>query len=88
MAFDVVNEENVYTCVGQLLIIYLIMFKRLISFTPLGHPLKTDIANIISWMLNEDFTVAYSSTQYIQVIISQLDYRLLTICRDPWSADF
>lgn len=26
-----------------------------------GHPLKSDIANVVSWMLNEEFTSAYSS---------------------------
>lgn len=26
-----------------------------------GHPLKSDIANVVSWMLNEDLTSAYSS---------------------------
>ena len=41
MAFDVVTEDNVYTCVG--------------------HPLKSDIANVVTWMLNEEFTTAYSS---------------------------
>lgn len=46
MAFDEVNEENVYTCVG--------------------HPLKSDIANIISWMLNEDLTSAYSKIRDLQ----------------------
>lgn len=41
MAFDTVNEVNVYTCTGQ--------------------PLRSDIANIVEWMLNEDFGIAYSS---------------------------
>ena len=29
-----------------------------------GHPLKSDIANVVSWMLNEDFTSAYSSKTF------------------------
>jgi len=35
MAFDKVNQDNVYTCVG--------------------HPLPSDITNIVNWALNEDF---------------------------------
>lgn len=30
-------------------------------YTCTGHPLKTDIANILDWMLNQDFTTAYRS---------------------------
>ena len=30
-------------------------------YTCVGHPLKSDIANVVTWMLNEDFTAAYSS---------------------------
>lgn len=42
LAFDKVDENNVYTCVG--------------------HPLKGDIRNIVTWMLNEPFSVAYDKT--------------------------
>lgn len=47
MAYDIVNEENVYTCTG--------------------NPLPSDIATMVEWMLNEDFTTAYQSacTPYI-----------------------
>lgn len=41
MAYDIVNEENVYLCVG--------------------HPLRTDIANVVNWMLNDTFHQAYQS---------------------------
>ena len=41
MAFDEVNEDNVYTCVG--------------------HPLKSDIANMVNWMLNESYNSAYEN---------------------------
>jgi len=41
MAFDEVNEDNVYTCVG--------------------HPLKSDIAHMVNWMLNESFQTAYQN---------------------------
>ena len=41
MAFDEVNEDNVYTCVG--------------------HPLKSDITNMVNWMLNESFSLAYNN---------------------------
>lgn len=30
-------------------------------YTCTGHPLKSDIANILDWMLNLDFTTAYRS---------------------------
>lgn len=30
-------------------------------YTCTGHPLKSDIANILDWMLNQDFTMAYKS---------------------------
>lgn len=28
-------------------------------YTCTGHPLKSDIANILDWMLNQDFSTAY-----------------------------
>ncbi|XP_077995225.1 replication factor C subunit 5-like [Glandiceps talaboti] len=48
MAYDVVNEDNVYTCVG--------------------HPLKSDIANIVDWILNSDFTTAYNNILELKTI--------------------
>lgn len=30
-------------------------------YTCTGHPLKSDIANILDWMLNQDFSTAYRS---------------------------
>lgn len=30
-------------------------------YTCTGHPLKSDIANILDWMLNQDFSIAYRS---------------------------
>ncbi|XP_071946391.1 replication factor C subunit 5-like [Antedon mediterranea] len=41
MAYDVVNEENVYMCTG--------------------HPLTTDIEQMLNWMLNTDFLSAYNN---------------------------
>ena len=41
LAFDVVNEENIYICTGK--------------------PQRNDIANIVNWMLNEDYKTAYQS---------------------------
>jgi len=41
MAFDEVNEDNVYACVG--------------------HPLRSDVENVVSWMLNESFFTAYKN---------------------------
>jgi len=49
MAYDgVVNEDNVYTCVG--------------------HPLKTDIRDIVTWMLNEPFSVAYNNIMNVKTL--------------------
>lgn len=48
MAFDEVNEDNVYTCVG--------------------HPLKSDIANMANWMLNDSFADAYSNIQELKTL--------------------
>ncbi|TRY62572.1 hypothetical protein TCAL_00479 [Tigriopus californicus] len=55
MAFDQVNEDNVYTCVG--------------------HPLKSDITNIVNWMLNESFNTAYSNIERLKTLkgLSLLD---------------
>ena len=35
-------------------------------YTCVGHLLRSDIAYIISWMLNEDFTAAYSKIRDLQ----------------------
>ena len=48
LAFDKVDENNVYTCVG--------------------HPLKGDIRDIITWMLNEPFSVAYQNTLKLKTL--------------------
>ena len=49
MAYDgVVNEDNVYTCVG--------------------HPLKSDIRDIVTWMLNEPFSVAYNNIMNVKTL--------------------
>ncbi|MCL4129406.1 UNVERIFIED_CONTAM: hypothetical protein GTU68_030745 [Idotea baltica] len=39
MAFELVNEDNVYNCVG--------------------HPLRSDIKNILNWLLNENIETSY-----------------------------
>lgn len=43
-------------------------------YTCTGHPLKSDIANILDWMLNQDFTTAYKSI---------LSHVLPTVCLVP-----
>ena len=48
MAFDVVDENNVYTCVG--------------------HPLKSDISNMVDWMLNDTFSDAYDKVQKLKML--------------------
>eukprot|EP00794_Sanderia_malayensis_P014375 gene14376-15873_t len=54
MAFDVVNEDNVYTCTGQ--------------------PLRSDIASIVTWMLNEGFkTASFSILSHVTLhVLSEL----------------
>lgn len=41
-------------------------------YTCTGHPLKTDIANILDWMLNQDFTTAYKSILSGDIYTSQV----------------
>ena len=49
MAYNgVVNEDNVYSCVG--------------------HPLKSDIRDIVTWMLNEPFSVAYNNIMNVKTL--------------------
>lgn len=44
-------------------------------YTCVGHPLKTDIENIVKWLLNEDFKTTYTS------ILKKIIYDSLTcIC--------
>ena len=57
MAFDEVNEDAVYTCVG--------------------HPLRSDIRNIVHWMLNDNFQTAYKRTTDVYL------YFLYHICTLP-----
>jgi len=35
-------------------------------YTCVGHPLRKDIENIVDWVLNEDFTTAYSNIQKLK----------------------
>ena len=55
MAFPVVNEDNVYSCVG--------------------HPLKSDISNVVEWLLNAPFSKAYADIKRLQTLkgLSLLD---------------
>jgi replication factor C subunit 3/5 len=48
VAFEEVNERNVYLCTGQ--------------------PLPTDIAKIVEWMLNEDFSTAYQNISRLKML--------------------
>lgn len=34
-------------------------------YTCTGHPLRSDIANILDWCLNKDFTSAYNRILYL-----------------------
>ena len=36
-------------------------------YTCVGHPLRKDIQNIVNWMLNENFTVAYNNIQQLKM---------------------
>lgn len=41
-------------------------------YTCVGHPLKTDIENIVKWLLNDDFQTTYKSILYYrQLIVKQ-----------------
>ena len=40
-------------------------------YTCTGQPLPTDIAKIVEWMLNEDFSTAYQSKGHISEHIQQ-----------------
>ncbi len=55
MAYDVVNEDNVYSCVG--------------------HPLRRDVEDIVNWMLNDPFSVAYKNILTLKTLkgLSLLD---------------
>ncbi|KAF6206890.1 hypothetical protein GE061_018126 [Apolygus lucorum] len=46
-AFDTVNEDNVYTCVG--------------------HPTKSDMTNVVKWLLNSSFDTAYNMIHQLQI---------------------
>ncbi|NWW72670.1 RFC5 factor, partial [Climacteris rufus] len=37
-------------------------------YTCTGHPLKSDIANILDWMLNQDFSTAYRKTMELKTL--------------------
>ncbi|KAF3820712.1 hypothetical protein GH733_005257 [Mirounga leonina] len=37
-------------------------------YTCTGHPLKSDIANILDWMLNQDFTTAYRNIMELKTL--------------------
>lgn len=58
MAFETVNEENVYTCTGQ--------------------PLRSDIANMVEWMLNEDFNTVYNNIMKLKTLKGLALHDILT----------
>ncbi|XP_005993364.1 replication factor C subunit 5 [Latimeria chalumnae] len=37
-------------------------------YTCTGHPLKSDISNILDWMLNQDFTTAYNNIMELKTL--------------------
>jgi replication factor C subunit 3/5 len=46
LAFGLVNEENVYNCVG--------------------HPSKSDMTNVINWLLNDDFSTIFQRLHHLK----------------------
>ncbi|XP_062814799.1 replication factor C subunit 5 isoform X2 [Anolis carolinensis] len=50
-------------------------------YTCTGQPLKSDIANILDWMLNQDFTAAYHNHLFLKSI---LDCRLPCLLAERW----
>jgi replication factor C subunit 3/5 len=65
MAYPDVNEDTVYSCVGQ--------------------PLRSDIANIVKWLLNEDFKTAYHSILLFPLLFCMLyeNVRLFFLDSEP-----
>lgn len=47
-------------------------------YTCTGHPLKTDIANILDWMLNQDFTTAYKNIMELKTLKGLALHDILT----------
>ncbi|XP_028681279.1 replication factor C subunit 5 [Erpetoichthys calabaricus] len=43
-----------------------------------GHPLKSDIANILDWMLNKDFTTAYNNIMELKTVKGLALHDILT----------
>ncbi|XP_028400424.1 replication factor C subunit 5-like [Dendronephthya gigantea] len=48
LAFDKVNEENIYTCTGK--------------------PQRNDVANMVNWLLNEDYKTAYHNIMELKTM--------------------
>ncbi|XP_072921568.1 replication factor C subunit 5 [Hemitrygon akajei] len=47
-------------------------------YTCTGHPLKSDIANILDWMLNKDFTTAYKNIMELKTLKGLALHDILT----------
>ncbi|KAG8597875.1 hypothetical protein GDO81_002417 [Engystomops pustulosus] len=47
-------------------------------YTCTGHPLKVDIANILDWMLNKDFTTAYKQIMELKTLKGLALHDILT----------
>nr|XP_033810912.1 replication factor C subunit 5 isoform X2 [Geotrypetes seraphini] len=47
-------------------------------YTCTGHPLKADIANILDWMLNKDFTTAYKNILNLKTLKGLALHDILT----------
>ncbi|XP_063310258.1 replication factor C subunit 5 [Pelobates fuscus] len=47
-------------------------------YTCTGHPLRSDIANILDWMLNKDFTSAYKSIMELKTLKGLALHDILT----------
>nr|XP_025871678.1 replication factor C subunit 5 [Vulpes vulpes] len=47
-------------------------------YTCTGHPLKSDIANILDWMLNQDFTTAYRNIMELKTLKGLALHDILT----------
>uniref|UniRef100_A0A8C5KVS4 Replication factor C subunit 5 n=1 Tax=Jaculus jaculus TaxID=51337 RepID=A0A8C5KVS4_JACJA len=47
-------------------------------YTCTGHPLKSDIANILDWMLNQDFTTAYRNITELKTLKGLALHDILT----------
>ena len=48
-------------------------------YTCTGHPLRSDITNIVNWALNEDFTTGFNNIQDLKTAKGNFDHQFCSI---------